>query len=477
MGFQKSLLCIAVLTAPLALAQGLPELGDSAASTLSKPMERRIGEEAYRNIRFRNAGYLDDPEIAKYVAELGSRLVKASDERDQDFEFFVIRDNTINAFAMPGGYIGVHTGLLLAAQTESEIAAVLAHEVSHVTQRHISRMLGRQGDASVLSVAAMVIALIAARSSPELAQLTVATANAGAIQAQLNYSRDFEREADRVGFQLLGSAGFDVHAMASFFEKMQKAGRFYDQSAPAYLRTHPLSSERMSDMQNRVQSKAYKQIPDSIEFHLVRAKLRAEFGDAKDAVISAKQQLEEKRYASEPAARYYLVAAMIRDNDFAGAEREIERLRNSSPVHPMIEGLAARLKIAQKQGSSAIPILRNALDRFPRNMALSIALVQVLQAQSRHAEALVVTDELLKGASKDASVFEIRARSFAATGQQLRMHQAIAEQYYFMGSLPGAIEQLELAQKFGKGDFYQLSVIEARLREIRKELLSQTKMR
>src|SRR5205809_6322862 len=216
------------LLAPLAKAQTLPELGDTSGALLSPDLERKIGEQAMREIRLREPNFLDDPELTEYVNEIGRRIVAASPEARQDFEFFMVRDNTINAFAMPGGFVGVHTGLLLAAQTESELAGVLAHEVAHVTQHHIARLLGKQEQMSIPTLAAVVLGILAARSRPDLAQAVIAGAGASSIQSKLNYTRDFEREADRIGFQFLQQAGFDVGCMGSFFDCMTKATRLYD---------------------------------------------------------------------------------------------------------------------------------------------------------------------------------------------------------------------------------------------------------
>ena len=466
---RNSLLLAGIALIPAVFAQGLPELGDAAGAFLSASMEKRIGREAYRDFRYRDINFVDDPEISRYVNDLGGKLVAASPDRKQVFEFFVLQDNTINAFAMPGGYIGVHTGLLLAAQSESEVAGVLSHEISHVTQHHIARMLGKQSDANVASIAAMVIALITARSSPELAQLTLATVNAGAIQAQLNYSRDFEREADRVGFQLMNDAGFDVHAMAAFFDRLQKAGRLYENNAPAYLRTHPVSVERMADMQNRAQALAYKQVPDSLDFYLIRAKLRAGLGDSREAVSIAKEQLRQRRYASEAGARYFLTAALIREKSIVDAEVEMANLKSLRLAHPMIDMLFARLQVAKHRPDAARAVLRDALSRFPNYQPLRYELIQLLQDASEHAHALSETEVMMKDPRRDARLYAMRAKSLAATGQQLQVYQALAEQYYLMGTIPAAIDQLQMALKSGSGNFYQLSVIEARLRELRLE--------
>jgi predicted Zn-dependent protease len=464
----------AVLTS--ALGQSLPDLGDISGSILSPQMESRIGEEAYREIRFRDPKFLDDPEITTYVSGVGRRLLASSESR-QPFEFFMIQDSTINAFAMPGGFVGVHTGLLLAAQSESEVASVLAHEISHVTQHHIARMVSKESQLSTLGLAAMVIALIAARSNPDIAQAAIVSATAGSIQAQLDYSRDFEREADRVGFQLLHDAGFDVHAMPAFFERLQKSGRLYDNSAPAYLRTHPLTTERMADMQNRAAPVPYKQTPDSLEFQLVRAKLRAEQGAPRDAVFEAEAQLKEHRYASEAGARYALVAALVRARNYARAERELAVLRALYPQQPIIELLAARLKTARGDVAGARDILRAAIESHADYRPLGYALVEALQALGQHTEALARLEELVRNYPRDVTLYSMRAQSFAATGQRLLQHQTLAEQYYLMGTIPAAIEQLQLAEKSGQGDFYQLSALEARMRQLRAELAERTKKR
>src|SRR5688500_16049482 len=285
---------LGILALP-ALGQALPDLGSAGDSSLAPQVERRIGEAIMRDIRFREPTYLDDPEVADYLGNLGSRLAQNSAGARQDFEFFAMRDHTINAFALPGGFVGVHTGLLLAAESESEVASVLAHEVAHVTQRHIARMLGQQQQMQLPMLAALAAAVLLGRSRPDLASGAVAAASAGAAQSQLSYSRDFEREADRIGFQALEAAGFDVHAMGSFFEKLQRGMRVADDgTVPGYLRTHPVTTERIADAQNRAASLPYKQHLDSPELQIVRAKLRAEAGDARETVQFFQSAVRER---------------------------------------------------------------------------------------------------------------------------------------------------------------------------------------
>ena len=303
MRFAAWLVVLAIAFAPRAFAQSsvqtLPDLG-GGDTVLSPTLERKIGESIMREIRFRDPTYLDDPEITDYLATVGSRLAGAR----QDLEFFAIRDSTVNAFALPGGFVGVHTGLITTAETESELASVLAHEVSHVTQRHIARMLSQQQQMQMPMMVALAAAILLGRSRPDLAIGAAAGAQAAGVQASLSYSRDFEREADRIGLQRLDDAGFDVHAMAAFFEKMQRSTRVSEDSTlPGYFRTHPVTSERIADVQNKAASMPYRQHPDSAEFQFVRAKLRAEQGDARDAARHFQTTLAEHRYTSEAAAR------------------------------------------------------------------------------------------------------------------------------------------------------------------------------
>ena len=460
--------CIAV--APRAWGQSLPDLGSAGDATLSPQVERRLGESVMRDIRFRDPSYLDDPEVSEYLTTLGDRLVQASVGARQDFEFFAIRDPTINAFALPGGFIAVHTGLISTADTESELASVLAHEISHVTQRHIARMLGQQQQMQMPMLAALAAAILLGRSRPDLAVGAAVGAQAGAVQSQLAYSRDFEREADRLGFRALENAGFDPHAMAAFFEKMQRATRITDDGTmPGYLRTHPITVERIADAQNRAASLPYKQHPDSLEFHLVRAKLRAEQGDARDAVSYFDAIVREGRYASEAGARYGLATALLRAQRAREADAEVARLRKTGAQDPMIETLAARVKQGLGEHDRAATLLSDARKRYPYSRALVYAQVGALHDGGREKDALAALSDPLRLYPKDALLYQLQAKCYASLGKRLLQHQSQAEVYVLQGSLPAAIEQLQLARNSGDGDFYQLSVVDARLKELRSQ--------
>ncbi|MGH8618730.1 MAG: M48 family metalloprotease [Burkholderiales bacterium] len=466
-------LLAALLAAPLALAQTLPDLGDVAQADVTPRDERRIGEAIMREIRA-DPAYLDDAEATDYLNSLGYKLVSVSADARQAFDFFLIRDPSVNAFALPGGFIGVHTGLFLASQSESELAAVVGHEVGHVVQRHIARQIARQKDNSVLTIAALALAVLAARSNPELASAAIVGAQAGAIQSQLNFTRDNEREADRVGIQILDGAGFDPQAMPAFFERLQKATRIVDTgAAPAYLRTHPLTYERMADMQGRADQLKYRQVPDSLEFLLVRAKLRVLTDSPREAVQFFEESLKARKFLSETATRYGLTEALYMGKQYARAQAELAQLVKIAPSHPMIATLSARIALAVNEAPRALAIYREALARFPNNRGLTYGYIDALLRTGDAGEALKVI-EARQRVSDDYQMYFSRAKAYAELKRTALSHQALAEGYLRMGNPRAAVEQLTIAQKAGDASFQELSIIESRLRELRR-LEEQTK--
>jgi predicted Zn-dependent protease len=463
---RRLVLLLVLAPALAARAQNLPDLGESAQAQLTPQAERRIGETIMREIR-RDPDYLDDPEVQDYVRQVGYRLAAASPEARQEFEFFVVRDRTVNAFALPGGFIGIHTGLLLTAQTEPEFASVVAHEIAHVTQRHMARQVEAQSKVSNLSLLALALGILAARSSAQAAQAAIVAAQAAPAAVFLNYSRDFEREADRVGFQILEGSGYDTAGMPAFFERLQKATRYYDNNAPVYLRTHPLTTERIADMQNRAATAPYRQRPDSPEFQFVRAKLRAADGSPDEAVAFFRTALAERRFADETAVHYGYAAALARAKSFAAAETEITAVRKTVR-HPMVETLAARIKAGAGDPVGADKLLAAAGEAYPEVVAIKYERAEILQVLGRNKEAAALLGELAKQRPNDPKVYQMLAKTYAALGSRAQQHRALAEAYYLQGSVPAAIEQLQFAQAAGDGDFYTLSAVDARLREFKR---------
>ena len=463
---------VALATGPGAAGPGwavdnnLPDLGEASQSVFSPQTERKVGEAIMRDIRA-DPAFLDDPEVTGYLNDLGYRLAAASPNNRQDFAFFAVRDSTLNAFALPGGYIGVHSGLILASQSESELAGVLAHEIAHVTQRHIARLVAQDSRNSIVSIAALAVAILAARANSQAGGAAGVAVQAGLIQSALDFTRENEREADRVGFQILSESGLDPRGMASFFERLAKFNRLYDNNAPVYLRSHPLTTDRLADIENRLAGAPYRQIPDSLDFQLVRAKLRAQAGRAEEALVWFDTGLKEQKFNSEAAQRYGLTQVLVRAKQWLRAERELAQLKKIAPAHAMIESLAAALKRAQGQDQAALTIYRAGLKLFPLQRALIYGYADTLLATRQYTEAVNFINEELKHAADDYHLYEFQARAYAGQKKEFLSHRALAEAYAQRGNLNAAIEQLQIALKTREGDFYQLSSAEARLKQLK----------
>jgi len=410
----RTLLAIALAVQP-AIAADLPDLGEVSRQYFSDQEEQTLGRAIMRDV-YADPRYLDDPEIESYLNQLGYKLVSVSTRNQREFTFFVVNDPSINAFAMPGGNIGVHTGLLLAAQSESELAGVVAHEIAHVTQDHIARMVASQSQSYWPTMAALALALLASRSNPNVAGAAIATTQAYSIQNQLNYSRDYEREADRLGYDMLNRSGYDVRGMSGFFSRLQRANRFYDTSAPAYLRTHPLTTDRIADMESRSETAPYQQVEDSLDFQLVRARLRAQEDSAQDAVLAARKALDEKRYNSETAARYGLVTALIRARQFKEAETEAQKLPSGKTGSPMIQLLIARTALAAGNQALALQRYQAGSQAYPGYRPLQYGHIGALLAAGRSSDAQAQVDRQLALYPLDRRLWRLAAQAHAQQG-------------------------------------------------------------
>jgi predicted Zn-dependent protease len=253
--------------------QNLPDLGDVSTDDLSSAQESILGAEIMRRVRTANT-FVSDSEISQYLADLGYKLVSMSSDPDQRFEFFLVNDSVINAFALPGGYVGIHSGLVLSSKTESELAGVIAHEVAHVQQRHVARMLTAQKKLGVASLAGLGLAILASRSSGQLAEAALVASQAAPMHAMLRFSRDHEREADRVGLGIIVAAGFDPYATVDFFNELYRETRIYQNDLPGYLRTHPMTYERIGDLKSRLNSFEKRKIPSSLHYLLIKAPVK-----------------------------------------------------------------------------------------------------------------------------------------------------------------------------------------------------------
>jgi predicted Zn-dependent protease len=454
----------------------LPDLGDESQALYSPAQERKLGDSVVRQIRAQGA-YLDDPEVNDYLNELGHRLVAARPDSPWDFQFFALADPAINAFALPGGFVGVNVGIILLTQNESELASVLAHEISHVTQHHFTRSMAGQQRSLLYSLAALAVGIAAASSKSasagQAANAAIAASQAIAMQSQINYTRQNEYEADRIGFQRLAAAGFDTTAMATMFQRLLRQGRFSDGNAPSYLRDHPVTTERIAEAESRAAQEPYRQVPDSLDFQMVHALVRSYQGTPREAVLYFEEALRERKYNSEIAARYGLVASLLRANDLKRAKVELVTLEKIAPPHPMVEAMAGHVYMEAGDLDAAIARFAAALQRYPNKMQLVYDYPDALLKAKRTRDAVAFLNLQLIRFPDDGPLHRIAAQAYSDLGNQMAMHRHQGEYYAWQGDLKSAVAQLEIASKAGDGDFYLASVIDARLRTLRRELAEQ----
>jgi beta-barrel assembly-enhancing protease len=458
-------------------AINLPKLGDAAEEDLPLSVERKIGEEIYREY-LSSGELLDDTEVNEYVWQVASKLTRTVNANGYDFTFFVVRNPQINAFALPGGYIGINSGLLAVAQSESELASVLSHEIAHVTQRHLARMLAKQRQTSPLSIAGLLVAILAARANPNAAMGALMLGGTLQTDSLLSFSRDAEREADRIGFDMLSQAGYDPSGMAAFFMRLQQANRLNESRAPEYLRTHPLTQDRVSDSQLRLQTTRYRQRSDSIEFTLVKAKMQALQDESVDGFARARLRFEaslrDKSTGNELGTWFGLAHTGLAQGDFALVDKALPEIRKRLPggngTHPMVEQLAIEAKLKANQTTQALTRATTARAQFPQSRALSQTYAKTLLLADKAEDARKYLEEQAVLTKGDQATWELLAKTYESLGLRALAHSAAAQRYTLLGSNREALNQLELAQKAGGLDFYAASQIDAKVRDLRQTI-------
>lgn len=458
-------------------ASPLPDLGDSSSRVLSGQEEKAIGRKVVRQLRG-SGGYFDDPEVNAYLDSLGHRLLAGDPEAGGDFQFFAVASPEINAFALPGGYVGVNTGLILLTDNESELASVLAHETAHVSQHHIARQMEAQSTANLALLAGLAAAILAgAKGSGDAAQAAIVGSSAGAMQSQINYTRDFEREADRIGFARLQRAGFDSQAMPAFFQRLQQATRIMDSKTPGYLQTHPLTYERIADAQDRAFAAPYRQVTDSVDYRLVKALLRSYEGTTEDAIASLRRQLDTPRVDVRNSARYGLAAALLRAGKFQDAQTEVQTLDQAGFRHPMVDALAGQILLQSGQFAEAKVRYETALTRYPDHLQLVYDYPRNLIKARDFAGASRFCEAQLARRRDDPTLHEIAAEAYASLGRQTLSHYHLGEMYALQGDTREAVQQMEIATRAQDSGEQAQAQAEGRLGALRKQLREERKER
>ncbi len=495
--WQRSLaaLCAAAVLAagmPAMAQNNLPALGDTESEDFGIGTEKRLGEQIMREIR-RDPDYLDDPVLLEYLESLWAPLLAQARgngnihaDIDQRFawEIFLVRDRSVNAFALPGGYVGVHLGLIALTASRDELAAVLAHELTHVTQRHIARSISNSQRQSLLSAAALILGVLAAaRSSIDGANALILGGQAAAIQGQLNFSRDMEREADRIGFTLLAGAGFSQAAMASMFEKLDQSSRLNDGGAFPYLRSHPLTSERIGEARNRLGTGAAASRIGTSEHLIAQARARVLMDNRVDS-LRRWQAMDAERAGSSTgerlAAAYSsaLASSLLRDWERADAalHTALGLVSSDASAGRAVALLMAQSLLARGDSVRAAATLKPYLAGAGRPVMLLSAQVALASMSRPGADPSALkqsADQLqtwLALHPHDAGAWAQLGQAWSSLGQPLRAMRAEAETRLALGDLNGAVDRLRAGQRSARSsnqvDFIEASVIDSRLREV-----------
>lgn len=467
--FAGLMLCVVLAAGQQSKAQvQLPDFGDPSTSVFSASEERRIGEAVMREIRA-SLALVEDAEVEQYIQSIGYRIVSASDAQNVGFTFFVLADDAINAFAAPGGYIGINSGLILASENESELAAVLAHETAHVTQRHIARAVALADRTNIPVLAGVIAAILIGTQNAQMGQAAAAAAVGTGIQKQIDFTRANEQEADRVGMQMLERSGYDPRAMPGFFEKLQSASRFY-QAPPEFLSTHPVTTSRIADALGRAEKFTYRHREDSLDYLFVRAKLRVLTEKEPGKAIEYFRQKVTEEKGTELSASSYGLALALGGSGFHGdANKILRELVNSYPMHMALRASLADNELRSGNAEESLAIYAKGLELFPDNKILVRGYSSALVQTGRSARALQVIEGYRRLHALDAPLYRIQAEAYEKEGKAAESHISLAEHYYRMGQLGAAIHQLKLAQRVSGEDFYRNSRIEARLKEFEDE--------
>ena len=478
----------------------LPDMGDPGGDALNRVDERKYGEMIMREIR-PDPDYSNDLPIYDFLNQMERRLIQTAKRLQlgganeqgsgaYNFEIFVVKDSSINAFALPGGFIGFHTGLIVSAETDSEVASVMGHETGHVLQRHLARELDKQTTNMMIALAGMALGALAASRNPNAGVGIMQGGQALAVNNQLSYSRDAEREADRVGFQILSASGYDVNGAPDFFQRLQRATGIMDNGVPAYVRTHPLTTERIADMQDRARMVKQATVPTAIEFYFIKARARFEQSGTTSGMYDLKNTFESLSKQSAPGKQmeglYGLALVAQRQGRIDQAESYLQQARNvahasSAPGSPIqrqslsLDVTASELALAKGKYEDALQIAQATMRAYPQSYAASVAMINAELKLGRTNDAIAWLKARTKTQPNEILWWGLLSKAYDQAQNVPMRHYALGEKYALEGAWPSAIEQLKIARSSGGSDFYQASTIDARLRDMQRRYQEEMK--
>jgi predicted Zn-dependent protease len=455
-------------------ADDLPDIGSPADAVLSRAQEAQIGRAIYRSL-LDTERVVTDPEVQEYLKDIGQKIAAQVPDDRFSFQFFLVNDPAINAFALPGGYVGMHTGLLLASQTESELAGVLAHEVSHVTQRHISRAIYANQRMNILTMAAMLGAILlgAAGAGGDIVQGTIMSAQGLAAQQQINFTRSNEYEADRVGVGLLYNAGFDPYGMPAFFETLARQTGPLASQAPEFLRTHPVTVTRIAETRERAAAYPRRDVQDSIGYGLARARTRVLTSATPEKALAFFQgEQKDPERAGQLGTLYGLALAHLELGRYGEARREFAALRDQFPnVIAFHSGLAAA-EFAAGDRRQGLTTFRGAMQLFPRNIPLTVRYAETLMQNGDYEPAHQLLLDLFNNVPPTSEQVRLIALAASGAGDTADAHYYMAEYHLIKGDPAMAADQLRLALSIPGLDNVQRARFQSRLKQVQEWVLA-----
>ena len=446
----------------------LPILGDSISNTISLNQEKHLGQAWLRALR-KQTTLLDDPLLADYLETITYRLMSLSNLTDKHLNLVIIDSETINAFAVPGGIIGINSGLFLNAETEGELAGVIAHEIAHLSQRHFARSVEEARKNQWLQGAALLASvLLIATSGSESGYAALATTQAATIQAHLNFSRRNEQEADRLAIQTLADANIDPMSVSRFFERMQKAHQYLGQKPPEYLLTHPVTQSRIADARARANSYPKRYYNENLEFYLMKARVEARY--SKKSISQFKAQLNKTNTIKQLMLRYTLTNMLIKAQQHAEAEQQLNYLLKYHPQRLSLLITKAEIKLIAKDYIAAEKLLSSLYITNPNSPPITLLYCKSLSVNNKAKQAIRILEAFSMKHQNSPTIWKQLAQTYSKTGDIVGVHQARAEYLYLNGKTDNAIEQLEFALTLTGNNFPLIAKIETR-----RELLIKSK--
>jgi predicted Zn-dependent protease len=444
----------------------LPEIGVVASSAISLDKEVLIGDALMRQLRGQ-APIINDPLLEEYIQDIGNRLVAHADNVKFPYKFFILNNPDINAFAFFGGHIGIHTGLIFNTRNESELASVLAHEISHVTQRHIARSIEARQKSSPLQIASLLGSVLLAIVNPEVGMAAISVSNAASAQSSINYTRQNEKEADRVGINILAEAGFDPDGASNFFSILAEKNRLKSTTL-GFLLTHPLPESRIADARTRAASFRPRDIPESINFHLAKSRILARYyANPKRNIEYFSHIIEKQSYIFKQAAEYGLALSYLANEEFEAAHRLIDGLLQKDPDNLFYLDTYTDISIELNQHQKAIDKLSAQIIHAPHNRVLTLNLANVLIKTGSYEKATSLLKDYLLINPNNLLAYELLSDAYRVSEQKLEMHQVKAELYALAAAYPRAIDELHSAYNFADERKIEKQRIRARIDQFR----------